>query len=161
MPLIDPYEDPALFQSRKGYSSKFSVHRAGVAQNIPNAVATPIQFTTRYWDILEEYDIVTNYRFEPKVTGYYLLNARTRFAVVVPAGGYLELNLTDNNGLTRIIDARNGDGLGVHKHLSITFLTRLTTGSWITAQVFQTFAPLGALLAGGQTETIFQGERIG
>ena len=56
----------------------FSAYQS-TAQSIPNGTYTKIQYQTKEFDITSAYDAVTNYRFQPLVTGYYQINAAVYF----------------------------------------------------------------------------------
>lgn len=47
---------------------------AGASQNLTSSVFTKIQFNTEEFDTASVYDNATNYRFQPTVAGYYLVN---------------------------------------------------------------------------------------
>jgi hypothetical protein len=56
-----------------GGTPSFSVYR-NAAQSISNSTFTKIQFDTKNFDTATAFDITTNYRFQPTVTGYYQIN---------------------------------------------------------------------------------------
>jgi len=52
--------------------SKARIYRS-TAQSIPDSTETKIQFNVENYDINNEFDNVTNYRFTAKTNGYYLI----------------------------------------------------------------------------------------
>lgn len=51
----------------------FSAYQSS-AQTLSGATWTKLQFQTKEWDTTTAFDATTNYRFQPTVAGYYLVN---------------------------------------------------------------------------------------
>lgn len=71
-----------------------------VAQSIPNASWTQIDFDAENFDEHNEWDDTTNYRFTAKEDGYYQVNARTRFTITAAtANNYVSIALYVNGSV--------------------------------------------------------------
>lgn len=60
----------------------FSAYQS-IAQSVPNAVFTKLQFQTELWDTNNNFDSTTNYRFTPTVAGYYQLSSAVQMDTAV------------------------------------------------------------------------------
>lgn len=68
------------------------------------AAATKVPWNTVEWDGLSEYDNTVNYRFQPKVSGYYHANAALYFTTTnVNAGHWVYLLLYNTGALSGIM----------------------------------------------------------
>ena len=73
----------------------FSAYQS-IAQTIPSATATKVQFQTKEWDTHSCFDNITNYRFMPTIAGYYQVDGAVAYnafsTINVSAGIYLYKN---------------------------------------------------------------------
>lgn len=60
-----------------------AVSRSAAPQTIPDATPTKIEFNAEYFDIQNEFDSTTNYRFTAKKAGRYLLTSIISLAALV------------------------------------------------------------------------------
>ena len=60
----------------------FSAYQS-TAQSLPATTFTKLQFQTKEFDTANTFDAVTNFRFQPLVAGYYLINGQFQIATTV------------------------------------------------------------------------------
>jgi len=72
------------------------VYRATTVQSIPNATWTKAQLDAKKFDIQNEYDVTTNYRFTAKTAGIYFGAVVVAFTWTSTSGELLALNIYKN-----------------------------------------------------------------
>ena len=76
---------PSLFEP---YKSKIRVYRTTSDQSITLGTTVKVAFNAKTYDVLSEFDEVTNYRFTAKKAGYYLIHCQLGFHTLVAGGSY-------------------------------------------------------------------------
>jgi hypothetical protein len=89
------YSSATPVRTQKGVPA-FSAYQS-VAQSVTNAVVK-IQFQAEEYDVTGAFDSTTNYRFQPTVAGYYLLNAALAIA---SATTYIDLRCYKNGSYAK------------------------------------------------------------
>lgn len=96
---------------------RISVNMASAFQDIPPSVTTKVQLNNKVYDVLNEFDAVTNYRFTPSVAGGYLVIANVRVDYLADAGN------------SNIFVMKNGFSTIARESASITATTTAKSGS--------------------------------
>lgn len=103
--------------------------QVGSIQDIPASATTKIQLNSENYDVLNEFDAVTNYRFTPSVAGGYLIVANVRVDYLANAG-VLNVYIVKNGS---IFAAREGMALSatVSGHGSLSTMVELGTSDYV------------------------------
>jgi len=133
--------------------SAFAAYNSS-GQSISTGGFTKIIMNTEEFDLNNEYDNSTNYRFTPTVAGYYQINGQFRIGSV---GGEFFISLSKNGSqLTRGTNQLYGStsSIGASILSQIVYLN----GSGDYLEMFAYQASGGNLtLTGGRSYTLFQG----
>lgn len=115
--------------------ARSGVHaRVSAAQSIPSAVNTKVQFNNVVFDINNEYDETTNYRFTAAVEGYYMLYSQIRFDTTVTAS--VAAILVTKNGGTNFLEGR-AKTLDSFVPISVSGVIQLDAGEYIEIYAYQ------------------------
>lgn len=119
----------------KGFSSRCRVYRFA-AQNIPNGVWTRVDYDTRNYDTLQEFDIVAAYNFTPNHAGYYAINCLCRFGNIV--GVFVKaIRLVVTGGATLVEVYVSNDPAIAGQWLAFDTIEYLTPLTPVQVNVFQ------------------------
>ena len=82
LPAVDGSQ---LTNLPSSYGPVFSAYRSTSDQSITSSVWTKVQIQAEEFDPDSFYDSVTNYRFQPTKSGYYLVTAKVEITASSPA----------------------------------------------------------------------------
>lgn len=134
-----------------------NVTRNNVDQTIADAVSTKIQFTTEVSDTDGVYDNATNYRYQPNVSGKYLVHSETMWTTTL-GSGILGAGLF-KNGVEYAFPLDSSGGTSPGEHMTIIVDMNGST-DYLEFYVFQNSGG-NADLAGAVTRTQATAYRIG
>lgn len=138
-----------------GYLSKFYAYQ-NVVQSIPNNVLTVLDFNAELFDILNEFNLVTN-RFIPVANGYYLLSASVKFTIIPDQktfGIYLR-----KNGVTYLVEQYECNSGVNDETVDCVILAYLLTTDYVEALIWHNFGAAKNTSA-TVTVTYFFGHRL-
>jgi len=104
---ISGYPIPTVAATNAGIPT-FSVYLSTTNQTITSNVTTKLTLNGENFDTHGYFDSTTNYRFTPKISGYYQLNAATRLTTTSARG--CTLSVYKNGSL--LVSASGNDGSG-------------------------------------------------
>ena len=120
------------------------------SQSLSSETWTKVQFDSESFDVLNEYDNVTNYRFTASKAGYYYVTG-TIYLRLYTTGNLAELKLM-KNGATDLNIVRNGavESSGAEFSLAISDIISLSANDYLEWFAWQN---------SGYDRTIFQSPR--
>lgn len=140
----------------KHFASKFSVYR-NVVQVIPSPALTLIDIDTTNYDILSEYNLVTN-RFIPIEAGYYLFVGQINFENAVPANTVITIQIQMNGvAYGQVTYLKAGAGVSYMQCVAVIYVTPNNFVNFYVAQN----SGVNRNLLNGLDRTWFAGFRIG
>lgn len=100
------------------------------AQSIPANTATKIQFQTKVYDNLTEFDNTTNYRFTANKAGIYILTAAVYVQNTQPSGNRMEL-MAYVNGSNNASFYNGVVGAATYSSAAGTLILNLAAGDYV------------------------------
>jgi len=116
------------------FNSRISVWR-NASQSIPTSEYTKIQFNTKVYDILGEFDNVTNYRFTAKAAGFYSVKTVVGLSFL-DADKYLNVTIRVNNVVQASCDTYVP--VDADKRMGVTKDVQLGVGDYVEVFVYHT-----------------------
>ena len=133
--------------------SAFAAYNAS-NQSIPSGTFTKIEMSTEEFDLNNEYDHQTNYRFTPTVAGYYQINGQFRIGSVSNEF-FIALN-KNGSGFTRGTNQLYGSTSSIGASILSQVIYLNGSGDYVEMFAYQ--ASGGNLsLAAGRNYLLFQG----
>lgn len=131
--------------------------RAYVAsvQSINSGATTKIQFNGESFDTNGDFDSTTNYRFQPKVAGYYQINLAVGFSAM--GVGEIILQINKNGSVYQF----GSDVVGTTTYIASMSTLIYMNGStdYVEGYVYQA-SGLARSLAAAQTQCTFSGALV-
>ena len=109
-----------------------SVHLSG-AQEIAHATETKITWQTELYDLNNDLDNSTNYRFTAPVDGIYLCTAM--FSMNMPDEEYLAMNIVKNS--TDMAVNNNASSVANHTTTEMTYILKLDADDFVFVEAYQ------------------------
>lgn len=107
----------------------------GTAQSINNASATKVMFDTKEYDLQNEYDNVTNYRFTATKDGKYLITCKITFSDALNTTDRIFVSIYKNGSEYKNSDV--GGSNGTYQGPIISTVVHLVAGDYIEFYVYQ------------------------
>lgn len=108
--------------------------KVGSSQLIPGVTTTKIALNSEDFDVLNEFDAVTNYRFIPTQAGGYLVVANVEMGFVANAGRQIAyIKQSFNTGATSVFIASEATSMntGDNGHVSLSAIAQMATSDWL------------------------------
>jgi len=107
----------------------------GTAQSINNASVTKVMFDTKEYDLQNEYDNVTNYRFTATKDGKYLITCKITFSDALNTTDRIFVSIHKNGSEYKNSDV--GGSNGTYQGPIISTVVHLVAGDYIEFYVYQ------------------------
>jgi hypothetical protein len=151
-------DEPEL-EGPKGFRSRFLVYRNAAQGPYADGVWNVIQFNAEIIDTLGEVDIAAPWRFHPRRAGYYLIGARTRWALI--AGEMSRIWIRCTNPLYDTYGYSSSAGLAGDNQ-SISNVMHLDVGDtvWVETMFDVPIPPVNRSIQANPEQTAFFGHRL-
>ncbi len=107
----------------------------GTAQSISDSSATKVAFDTKEYDLQNEYDNTTNYRFTATKDGKYLITCKITFSDALNTTNRIFVSIHKNGSEYKNSDV--GGSSGTYQGPIISTVVHLTAGDYIEFYIFQ------------------------
>jgi hypothetical protein len=124
-------DDNGIFTIAKQSSARAELTGS---QTIQNNEWTKVTYNAEIYDVQNEYDPTTNYRFTAKAGGLYFVSVMARFQTF-PEDGSIEIAIAKNGD--RVAASRMSKSVPNAQYLSATSIVQLAANDYIEGQVKQ------------------------